>query len=99
MLQEQLFPPILPTGLPSELLDRRPDLLAAERRLEAQTARIGAAEALKYPQLNLSASLGAAFVNPAVGFATLGAQIFGPVFNSQENKRKLEVEIAVLSKS
>ena len=93
-LQEQLFPPTLPTGLPSELLDRRPDLLAAERRLEAQTARIGAAEALKYPQLNLSASLGASFVNPAVGFASLGAQIFGPVFNNQENKRKLEVEIA-----
>ena len=93
-LQEQLFPPILPTGLPSALLDRRPDLLAAERRLEAQTARIGAAEALKYPQLNLSASLGASFVNPAVGFAALGAQIFGPVFNSQENKRRLEVEIA-----
>jgi multidrug efflux system outer membrane protein len=93
-LKEQLFPPTLPTGLPSELLDRRPDLLAAERRLEAQTARIGAAEALKYPQLNLSASLGASFANPAVGFASLGAQIFGPVFNNKENKRKLEVEIA-----
>lgn len=93
-LQEQLFPPTLPAGLPSELLDRRPDLLVAERRLEAQTARIGAAEALKYPSLNLSASLGASFVNPAVGFASLGAQIFGPVFNNKENKRKLEVEIA-----
>jgi multidrug efflux system outer membrane protein len=93
-LKEQIFPPTLPTGLPSELLDRRPDLLAAERRLEAQTARIGAAEALKYPQLNLSASLGASFANPAIGFASLGAQIFGPVFNNKENKRKLEVEIA-----
>ncbi|MCK5102632.1 MAG: efflux transporter outer membrane subunit [Cyclobacteriaceae bacterium] len=93
-LQEQLFPPVLPTGLPSELLDRRPDLLAVERRLEAQTARIGAAEALKYPQLNLSASLGASFANPAVGFASLGAQIFGPIFNNEENKRKVEVEIA-----
>ncbi|MCK5280859.1 MAG: TolC family protein, partial [Cyclobacteriaceae bacterium] len=93
-LQEQLFPPALPTGLPSELLDRRPDLLAVERRLEAQTARIGAAEALKYPQLNLSASLGASFANPAVGFASLGAQIFGPIFNNEENKRKVEVEIA-----
>ena len=93
-LQEQLIPPALPTGLPSELLDRRPDLLAVERRLEAQTARIGAAEALKYPQLNLSTSIGASFANPAVGFASLGAQIFGPIFNNEENKRKVEVEIA-----
>lgn len=93
-LEKQLFPPDLPTGLPSELLGRRPDLLVAERRLEAQTLRIGAAEALQYPQLNLNASLGGSFVNPAVGFASLGAQIFGPLFNSKENKRKLEVEIA-----
>ena len=44
--------------------------------------------------MNLSASLGASFANPAVGFASLGAQIFGPIFNNEENKRKLEVEIA-----
>ena len=93
-LQDQIFPPQLPVGLPSELLDRRPDILAAERRLEAQTARIGAAEALKYPALTLTADMGASFANPSLGFASLGAQIFGPIFNSKENKKKVEVEIA-----
>ena len=92
-MEAQVFPPELPTGLPSKLLDRRPDLLTAERRLEAQTARIGATEALQYPQLTLTADLTASFANPTIMFGNLSAQIFGPLFNSGENKRKLEVEI------
>jgi multidrug efflux system outer membrane protein len=93
-LLDQVFPPDLPTGLPSELLDRRPDVLAAERQLHAQTARIGAAEALKYPSLTLSADMGMQFTNPALGFAALSAQILGPVFNNKANKRKVEIEKA-----
>ena len=92
-LEKQVFPPTLPTGLPSELLDRRPDILAAERRLEAQTARIGATEALQYPQLTVSADLSASFADPTTLFSNLSAQIFGPLFNSGENKRRLEIEI------
>ena len=92
-LEEQIFPPSIPVGLPSELLDRRPDILTAERRLEAQTARIGATEALQYPSLTLSADLTASFADPTILFGNLSAQIFGPIFNSGENKRKLEVEI------
>ena len=92
VLYEQVFPPELPTGLPSELLDRRPDVLAAERKLHAQTARIGAAEALKYPSLTLSADMGMQFVNPSVGFAALGAQILGPIFNNKSTKRQVEIE-------
>lgn len=93
-LTEQVFPPVLPSGIPSELLDRRPDVLAAERQLEAQTARIGAAEALKYPSLTLSADVGMQFINPAAGFAALGAQVLGPLFNSKASKRRVQVEIA-----
>ena len=93
-LQDQVFPPELPQGLPSELLDRRPDLLQAERRLEAQTIRIGATEALQYPTLNLNADLGASIANPSSLFYNLSAQVFGPIFNSQENKRKQEIEKA-----
>jgi multidrug efflux system outer membrane protein len=93
-LQEQLFPPEMPAGLPSELLDRRPDILQAERQLHAQTARIGAAEALKYPSLTLSADMGLAFANPTYGFAALGAQILGPLFNNKSNKRRVEIEEA-----
>ncbi len=92
-LEDQVFPPILPAGLPSDLLNRRPDILSAERRLEAQTARIGATEALQYPQLTLSADLSASFADPTVLFSNLSAQLFGPLFNSGENKKKLEVEI------
>lgn len=93
-LVEQIFPPDLPTGLPSELLDRRPDVLATERRLNAQTARIGAAEALKYPSLTLSADMGMQFIDPTAAFASLGAQILGPIFNSSANKRRVQVEQA-----
>ena len=92
-LENQVFPPTLPTGLPSELLDRRPDILAAERSLEAQTARIGATEALQYPQLTVNASLSASFADPTTLFSNLSAQVFGPLFNSGENKRRLEIEI------
>ncbi len=92
-LEEQVFPPELPAGLPSDLLNRRPDILSAERKLEAQTARIGATEALQYPQLTLTADLTASFANPSILFGNLSAQVFGPLFNSGENKRKLEVEI------
>jgi multidrug efflux system outer membrane protein len=93
-LNEQLFLPDIPVGLPSDLLIRRPDLLEAERKLHAQTARIGVAEALKYPQLTLSADIGAQFENLTTGFLGLGAQIFGPLFNAGANQQRVEVEIA-----
>ncbi len=91
-LQDQLLPVDLPPGLPSELLDRRPDILASERRLEAQQARIGATEALRYPSLTLSADVGAIITNSGSIFSNLTAQVFGPLFNYKANKRKVEVE-------
>lgn len=94
-LREQAMLPDIPsTGLPSELLDRRPDILIAERQLHAQTARIGVAEALKYPQFDLTGSLGASFGDISAGFANLGALLFGPLFNSGENQRRVDAEMA-----
>ena len=93
-LEEQVFPPELPAGLPSELLERRPDVLAAERQLAAQTARIGVAEAIKYPSLTLSADLGASFASLTTGFLTLGADLFAPLFNAGQNQRRVEIEVA-----
>lgn len=93
-LQEQVFPPEIPTGLPSELLQRRPDILQAERQLHAQTARIGAAKALRFPQFNLTADLGAQFDGGTTGVFGLGAQLFGPIYNAGEISNQIEVEIA-----
>jgi multidrug efflux system outer membrane protein len=93
-LQEQILPPELPAGLPSDILNRRPDIMQAENQLHAQSERIGAAEALKYPQLILSANLGAQITNPSAAFTSLGAQLLGPLLNAKANRRRVDVEIA-----
>ncbi|WP_298533582.1 efflux transporter outer membrane subunit [uncultured Algibacter sp.] len=91
-LAEQIYLPEVPTGVPSELISRRPDVLQAERQLEAQTIKIGVAEALKYPSLTISLNMGSQLLNPTSLFADLGAQLLGPIFNGGRIETGIEIE-------
>jgi NodT family efflux transporter outer membrane factor (OMF) lipoprotein len=76
-----LHPPVVPLGLPSDLLRRRPDIRRAERELAAATARIGAAAADLFPRFSLTGSFGGR--SDAIGDVTSGAALFwgfGPSF-------------------
>src|SRR6185503_15360501 len=88
-LTEQIMPPVVPAGLPSELLQRRPDVVAAEQQLVAATARIGVAKAERFPKLSLTGILGVAsptltdFVSPSTSFGVLAPVLTGPLLNAQ----------------
>jgi NodT family efflux transporter outer membrane factor (OMF) lipoprotein len=78
--------PTVPVGLPSELLERRPDVAAAERQMQQQNAQIGVATAAYYPTITLSGTEGTAgypFVSGAgfTPFWTLGASAVQTLFN------------------
>ncbi len=81
------LPPQLPVSLPSELVKRRPDILAAEANLHAASAAIGIATANLYPQLTLSANMLQEALTPAGIFSSaatawsLAAGVTAPIFN------------------
>lgn len=59
-LTDQILPPEIPPGLPSDLLQRRPDILVAEQELAAATASIGVAQAQRFPAFSLTGRAGVA---------------------------------------
>jgi multidrug efflux system outer membrane protein len=59
-LEDQLLPPDIPVGIPSMLMERRPDILEVEQLLHAQNARIGVAVAQRFPSIGLTGVLGVA---------------------------------------
>ena len=85
-LIDQQQPPEVPAGLPSSLLERRPDILQAEQQLVAANAQIGVAKADFFPRISLTAiggyqssALARLFTGPA-GLWTFGASALQPVF-------------------
>jgi multidrug efflux system outer membrane protein len=89
----------VPAGLPSQLLLRRPDVKQAEELYAAQNARIGTAEAMRWPSLNLTGLLGVASSSlsslTAAGLGwSVGGTLLGPVFEFGKNKRRVEIEKA-----
>ena len=100
-LTQQVLPPDVPAGLPSALLERRPDIRAAEQDLIAANAQIGVARAAYFPTLSLSGALGGAstqlsslFSGPH-SFWNLTPQVTQPIFTAgrlKSNVRLAEAE-------
>ncbi|MGA2415889.1 MAG: efflux transporter outer membrane subunit [Candidatus Sulfotelmatobacter sp.] len=88
-LVDQPFPPEVPPGMPSTLLERRPDIREVEQELVAANAEIGVARAAFFPQISLTGSGGGAFgrstllsglMSSQTGIWTYGAQVSQPIF-------------------
>jgi multidrug efflux system outer membrane protein len=98
-LIDQVEPPDVPNGLPSQLLTRRPDVMQAEQEYAAQNALIGAAQAMRWPSLSLTGLLGVAtsdlstLSTAGLGWSASGV-IFGPLFQFGKNKKRVEIERA-----
>ncbi|MBO9830201.1 AdeC/AdeK/OprM family multidrug efflux complex outer membrane factor [Xanthomonas sp. A2111] len=87
----------IPAGLPSELLQRRPDILQAEHTLQAANANIGAARAAFYPSISLTASAGSAsaglsgLFKGGSGSWSFAPSISLPIFDAGRNRANLDV--------
>jgi len=89
-------PPPIPVGIPSTLLERRPDIATAERQMGAQNEQIGIAKAAYYPSLTLSATGGfqtgqfTKWLNAASGFWSLGPQFAQILFDAGRRRAQIQ---------
>jgi multidrug efflux system outer membrane protein len=99
-LVEQPLPPEVPPGMPSSLIERRPDIREAEQVLVAANAEIGVAKAQFFPQISLTGSGGGSFgrssafsslMSSQVGIWSYGAQVSQPVFTGGALRGNLRV--------
>jgi NodT family efflux transporter outer membrane factor (OMF) lipoprotein len=83
----ELVPPAVPVGVPSDVLERRPDVASAERAMAAANAQVGVARAAYYPSITIAPSLGVQSRNLADLFEassllwSIGASVAQPLFN------------------
>jgi outer membrane protein, multidrug efflux system len=96
-LTQQELPPSIPAGLPSALLERRPDIRAAEENLIAANAQIGVAKAAYFPQVSLSGFLGGQSTQLASLFSGPGSawsfvpQVTQPIFTAGRIKSGVQL--------
>ena len=100
LLTEQEQPPSVPSGLPSALLERRPDIRAAEQRLASANAMINVAKAAYYPRISLTGLLGSQssqlsnlFSGP-VGVWQFVPQVTQPIFTGGRTRSTVELSKA-----
>jgi NodT family efflux transporter outer membrane factor (OMF) lipoprotein len=92
--------PEIPLGVPSELLERRADIAAAERRVAAANAQIGVAQSAFFPALTLSGTLGSRASEPALWFTTasrfwsIGPAIAQTIFDAGLRRSQTDQAIA-----
>ncbi|HEY1526005.1 MAG TPA: efflux transporter outer membrane subunit [Candidatus Angelobacter sp.] len=97
----QTPPPPIPAGIPSELLERRPDIASAERLMAAANARIGVAKAAYYPLLNLTAAGGfesgaiTTLLQGPAGLWAVGASALQTVFDGGRRRAASDQAIAI----
>ncbi len=100
-LLDSLDIPMIPAGLPSTLLERRPDIKYAEQILISANANIGAVKAQYYPTISLSGTLGLAssdltnILDPASQLWNVGANLIAPLFNAGRISSQVQVAEAV----
>ncbi|MGJ9417142.1 efflux transporter outer membrane subunit [Massilia sp. CMS3.1] len=104
-LPDSVALPAIPAGLPSTLLERRPDIASAQRAMEAANARIGVARAAMFPALNINAGGGGVGGTMAEVFHwssrswVLGALLSLPIVDGGRNKANVTRSEAVLEES
>jgi outer membrane protein, multidrug efflux system len=101
----QASPPPVPLGVPSDVLERRPDISTAERQMAYQNAQVGIARTAFYPHITLSGSGGwqsselAPLFNAPSLFWSLGADALQPIFEGGRNRANLAAARAAYDQS
>jgi len=104
-LLDSALMPVIPAGLPSSLLERRPDIAAAQKTMEAANARIGVARSAMFPALTLGASAGGVASGWGDVFSTtgkswlLGALLSAPIIDGGRNNANIARSEAALEES
>jgi outer membrane protein, multidrug efflux system len=99
------IPPAIPTGVPSEILERRPDIATSERQMEFENAQVGLAMTAFYPHITLGGGGGyesrdiATLISAPSAMWSLGGDLFQPILNGGRNRANLALNRAAYDES